>query len=139
MLSLSADNSRKDVDLRIINGEGDGGVPFGEELSQFAEAIARRDDAALATSREALQAAGGDAVLVDAAAVAGNFQRMVRIADATGIPLDGIASILSSGVQDELGLRRFHSAQNTPPLILFHKLLHHPVRLLAKLLLRSPR
>ncbi len=56
----------------------------------------------------------GNDVVVDAAAVAGNFQRMVRIADATGIPVDEPMQALSRGIQEDLDLRRFHSAQNTP-------------------------
>ena len=39
-------------------------------------------------ARQALFDEAGNDVVVDAAAVAGNFQRMVRIADATGIPVD---------------------------------------------------
>ena len=88
MLSLSADNSQQKVDLQVINGDGDGGVPFGSELMQFAEAVASGDDAALVSSREALLSLTSSEVLVDAAAVAANFQRMVRIADSTGLPLD---------------------------------------------------
>ena len=59
---------------------------------RFAEAVARRDAQALAQSRRALLQAAGPAVLVDAAGVAANFQRMVRIADAIGIPVDDMQS-----------------------------------------------
>ena len=43
MLSLSADIAQQDVDLKIINGDGDGGILHGLELQRFAEAAARQD------------------------------------------------------------------------------------------------
>ena len=52
--------------------------------------------------------------LGDAAAVAANFQRMVRIADSTGIPLDTTALALSTDIRKQLDLGSFASAQNTP-------------------------
>jgi hypothetical protein len=42
--------------------------------------------------------------------VASNFERMTRIADATGIPLDAPAAALSADLRDTLGLDRFASA-----------------------------
>ena len=45
--------------------------------------------------------------MVDAAGVASNFERMVRIADATGIPLDARMEALSHEVRDTLHLERF--------------------------------
>ena len=50
--------------------------------------------------------------MVDAAAVASNFQRMVRIADATGIPLGEGLEAMSQEVREELDLGRF---QQTAP------------------------
>jgi hypothetical protein len=44
--------------------------------------------------------------VVDAAGVASNFERMVRIADSTGIQLDTRMAALSKGVRDQLGLER---------------------------------
>ena len=121
MLSLSAEASQTDIDLQIVNGtagpataEGSGGVEFARELMKFAEAVATRDEATLTGARAELLRVGGNDVLVDAAGVAGNFQRMVRIADCTGIPVDDRMGALSGGIQDELDLRRFGSAQNTP-------------------------
>ena len=38
--------------------------------------------------RQTLAAKAGEGPLVDAAGVAANFQRMVRFADSTGIPMD---------------------------------------------------
>jgi hypothetical protein len=137
MLSLSADISQQDVDLQIINGKGDGGVVFGGELMRFAEAVASREESALTTARNDLLQVAGSEILVDAAAVAGNFQRMVRIADATGIPVDGMMGALSGSIQDDLDLHRFASAQNTPKRTALQKLMDIGVRSLARRVIRA--
>ena len=49
----------------------------------------------------------------DAAGVAANFQRMVRIADSMGIPVDDMEQELGQAVRAELDLTRFASAANT--------------------------
>ncbi len=116
MLSMSADLSHATVDLHLINGEeadAGGGVQYGNELMHFAEAIARRDTNAMTSTRQALFDCAGPDVLVDAAAVAGNFQRMVRIADCTGIPLDERNMGLSASVRSDLNLGRFGTAQHS--------------------------
>lgn len=88
---------------------GETAVAHGEKLTAFAEAAVAGNPAELATARDALRAAIGAAGLVDAAAVVGNFQRMVRIADATGIPLDGVVETLSSDFREDLGLESFQT------------------------------
>lgn len=135
MLSLSADLTESDVNLSMINGDDTvsaGDIQYGHLLMKFAEAFAGRDEAALATARSALLDEAGAAVLVDAAGVAANFQRMVRIADATGIPLDERNAALSYDIAKELDLKRFASAQNTPPGGLKRKLLSLIARPMAK-------
>ena len=117
MLSMSADLTGTDVDLQMINGDEDalaGGVRYAAELVPFSEALARRDEDALSAAREQLAARAGADVLVDTAAVAGNFQRMVRIADATGIPIDEGSIERTAAVRGELQLERFASAADTP-------------------------
>jgi hypothetical protein len=88
---------------------GDAGIEHGELLTAFVEAAAGEDVATLRKARNALRAAAGSAALVDAAAVIGNFERMVRIADGTGIPLDGLVEMLSDDFRQELGLEAFES------------------------------
>jgi hypothetical protein len=83
-------------------------------LLAFAEASVGDDEAALAGARRALLEACGPEVLVDTAAVVANFQRMVRIADSTGIPLDTPVVALSGALRDELGIDAFGSSVNTP-------------------------
>ncbi len=56
----------------------------------------------------------GETVLVDAAGVAANFQRMVRIADSMGIPVDQLTeNEMSDQIRNELDLYRFKSAENS--------------------------
>jgi hypothetical protein len=88
-------------------------VPRGPLLIAFAEAVLGDDDAALEEARRALHGAVGDAAFVDAAAVVANFQRMVRIADGTGIPLDNQLELMTQDLRSELGIERFGSSANT--------------------------
>ncbi len=117
MLRASVEATQGEVDLRAIT-EGAPGigseVAHAAALSAFAEAAVRGDASALASARAALRSEAGSAALVDAAAVIGNFERMTRIADATGIPLDVAAQLASQDFRDALGLERFPSARNTP-------------------------
>jgi len=140
MLSLSADLSDATVNLQMINGDEaatDGDVTHARELMKFAEAFARRDEQALTEARSNLLREAGPEVLVDAAGVAANFQRMVRIADSTGIPLDERNVALSAGVRKELNLERFGSAKNTPSPSLKTRLLSLIAWPLVKRMLKS--
>lgn len=117
MLSLSADLTETDVDLSLTVGAStasENGIAHARVLIEFAEALASGDEAALFKARAALLQEAGPQVLVDVAAVAANFQRMVRIADATGIPQDERTAALSGNISKDLNLRQFQSAQNTP-------------------------
>lgn len=89
--------------VAVIGAGGDGGVPAGVELLAFADALNARSEA-LDSARDALRAVLGDAGVMAAAGVVSNFYRMNRIADATGIPLDGMAMALSTEVRAELQL-----------------------------------
>jgi hypothetical protein len=140
MLSLSADITESDVDLGMINGDktaSAGDIQHGSSLLNFAEAFASRDDEVLAAARETLLAEAGADVLVDTAGVAANFQRMVRIADSTGIPLDERNAVLGYGVIQQLNLERFKSAENTPPGGLKRKMLSWVVRPMARRKIRK--
>ena len=83
------------------------GVEHGSLLIAFAEALVGDDHAALPHARQAVIEALSPAALVDAAGVASNFERMVRIADATGIQLDARMEVLSQEVRDQLHLECF--------------------------------
>jgi DNA-binding phage protein len=116
LLRASAMTTDTEVDLQGVVGNKTSaatGIAFGAELMHFSESIALRDEKIIAESRKALLAAAGPAVLVDAAGVAANFQRMVRIADSIGIPFDYMDSTMAQGIQQELGLKRFASARHS--------------------------
>ena len=119
MLSLSAKTTETAIDLQMVNGSSAGdaqGVPYADELASFAEAIAQRDTAKIECTRNHLAEVAGDVVMVDAAAVAANFQRMTRIADATGIPLDKPLVMATASLAADLGINGYTTAQNTPSL-----------------------
>jgi hypothetical protein len=125
MLRASVEAKRGAVDLRAIS-EGaksdEVGVAHAAELTAFAEAAVRGDASALAGARDALRARAGSAAVVDAAGVIANFERMTRIADATGIPLDAAPLLASSDFRDALGLDGYASASNTPTPPLWRRL-----------------
>ncbi len=72
-------------------------------------------------AREAVADELGEEAMVDAAGVIANFQRMVRIADGTGIPLDAPLAMLTDGIREDLGINSYGSASNTPTLSLWRR------------------
>src|SRR5210317_1198766 len=102
MLRASAQSNDTDINIQGIAGDANSaseGIEYGAELMAFAQAVAKRDPQALSSARQTLLDAAGPAVLVDAAGVAANFQRMVRIADSIGIPYDSGRSEMSAQIQ----------------------------------------
>ena len=101
------------MDLEAITkGAGDevAGIAFGAELIAYADAVVARSTDVPET-RDAVHKSMGDAGVVDAAAVIANFQRMVRIADGTGIAIDGPLDVLSADIRHEIGINEFPSAE----------------------------
>ena len=114
---MSGELEGSEVDLHALTGgasQAAVGVPHARELIALAEAVVGGGEAELAVAREAALAALGPEGFVAATAVAANFERMDRIADATGIPLDAPLDAISGAMRAELGLERFASAANTP-------------------------
>jgi alkylhydroperoxidase family enzyme len=113
---VSSQAQGTEVDLRAVHGEGnaDTGVAHGARLLAFTEAVLSDDDAAIARERTALRDVLSPGAFVDACAVIGAFNVVDRIADATGIPLDGMLEAMSAEVRAELDLGRFASSANTP-------------------------
>ena len=101
------------IDLNgTVHNEVDSGVEHGELLLSYADAAVGRT-AQLATSREALNEAMGPDAVVDCAADIANFQRMVRIADGCGIPLDDFTRENYPKWQEGLQIDGFRSRENT--------------------------
>jgi hypothetical protein len=93
--------------LTDLEAAATSGVEHGAVLIAFAEAMVGDDDAALVQARQPVIEAMSPEAMVDAAAVASNFERMVRIADSTGIRLDERMEVVSKEVRDQLHLERF--------------------------------
>ena len=110
MLSWSSTESGSPADLAAIAaGEGDAGLPHGAELVAFAEAIAQWDDGALGAARERLVECAGEAFMIDAAAVAANFEMMTRVADGTGARHSPERAASMAPMLDRLGIDRLTS------------------------------
>ena len=113
-LRWSAHGTETEIDLQaVVDGEAESGLPHGEALSAFAAALVRRSPD-LAAARAELEAAVGPDGLIEAAGTAANFQRMTRIADATGIPLDRDGGEQGAAFRAGLGISVFAGAANTP-------------------------
>ena len=85
MLSWSSTEGGEPADLVAVAHGTDGtNVEHGDQLLRFASACGGDDDAALALARDELTAVTDEAFMVDAAAVAANFEMMTRLADSTG-------------------------------------------------------
>ena len=115
LLRASGRTYDKTYDLAAVTGavEGDGGVPHGDLLVAFAEAVLGEDDSALARARDALITALGAPGLIDAAGVVGLFNAIDRVADATGIPLEPEKAMASADFRTALDLDRFAVAERT--------------------------
>ncbi len=117
LLRASSEIAGSKVDLRTVT-EGTAvksGVPGERVLIDFVDAAMGTGDTDLEDARTAIRRELGVEALVDAAAVLGNFERMVRIADGTGIPLDDKVAMMSVDMREELGIDDFGSASETPP------------------------
>ena len=116
LLRVSSELQGHNVDLAAITdpkAAGASGIPQAGVLVAFADAVVGRDDGELDRAREAVLDDLGAVGLVDAAAVASNFERMVRIADGCGIPLDDTVAMVSADMREDLGIDDFHGAQQT--------------------------
>ncbi len=102
-------------DLSAVTADGittAGEVGHSDVLIAFADAIVAADEHALQHTRHGVLEVMGPEAMVDAAGVASNFERMICIADATGIPLDDRMvddrmAKASQDVREELELERF--------------------------------
>ncbi len=92
MLRESAQHSGSEFDLEgLVGGRmGETGIAHSDLLIAFAEAVVGDDDADLDARRATLLEVMGPEALIDTAATVASFNSVVRIASATGIPLDDI-------------------------------------------------
>ena len=99
------------------------GIEHSEELMRFADTYLGTDSQAFEQARQTLADAMGEAAMVDAAAIVANFQRMVRIADATGIPSDDAMLVLSEELRENLAINDYTARANSPTIGPFKRLL----------------
>ncbi len=111
LLRASGEHNGQAIDLDAVIGaaDGDGGIPGGDLLVAFAEAVVGEDAQALADARRAVLDTLGERALVDSCGVAATFNAIDRVADATGIPIDEARVEPSAGLRDRLGIDRFPS------------------------------
>jgi len=117
LLRASGEAEGRALDLRAITdaAAADGsGIAHAAELLRFTDAAVRGPPIERAAARDALLLALGREAVVDTAAVIGNFERMTRVADATGTPLDAPVEMVSGDFRAALGLDAFATARNTP-------------------------
>ena len=91
-----------------IVGGADAGVPHAAALVELAEAMLGDDAARQARAHSAIHGTLGAAALVDAAALVASFSAVVKIADATGIPLEAAKEEATRDLRAQLGLERFN-------------------------------
>ena len=83
-------------------------MPHAALLVEFAEALHGTDPVRQSRAREAVAGRLGDAALVDAAAIVASFNAVVKIADATGIPLEDYKAAATEDLRRDLALERFN-------------------------------
>lgn len=113
---MSGELTGQELDVRAVvdrDSAKDCGIAHAEALVDFADALVAAEEPELSQARSRVLHEVGAEGLVDAAAVAANFERMVRIADSTGIPVDGFMSTLSADVRRELDLASFAGAASS--------------------------
>jgi hypothetical protein len=108
LLRESSKTKGENYDLTLLTGTGgDGNIPHGALLVQFAEAVLGSDDERLASIQSEIRTKMGDAALVDAAAIAATFNAIDRVADATGIPIEDNKAEMTVDFRAALGINAF--------------------------------
>jgi len=101
------------VTLQAVLGQASGeDVAAGGALLRFGEAVVRGSDD-LPAAREALRSELGEPGFIEACAIAGIFNGLVRVADLSGIPLDDTSLHGSEDFREQLGLNTFSGAANS--------------------------
>ena len=93
----------------MINGEAADVSTIADTaiLNDFAETFASGDRYSLSTARQALLEHMGEEALVDSAATVAIFNAVVRLADASGIPLEPYKVDGAADLREQLGIDDF--------------------------------
>ena len=119
VLRVSIENSGESIDLDGLTDPDCTeikGIPHSEVLLKFSNAFMENDTDALTRARQQLANEMSPEAMVDAAGIASNFQRMVRIADSTGIPLVSMGDdmdVMVEELNEQLGINKYVSAANS--------------------------
>ena len=98
-----------ELDIRAIADDTfDSGVPGGEVILPFVDAVMTGAEADRQSARDSIVESLGAESLVDAAGVLANFQMMNRVAEGTGIPVPGAAIEREAAMVEALGLDSFY-------------------------------
>jgi hypothetical protein len=114
LLRASSQHNGHSYDLRAVTlgaAVADCGIPHSDRLIEFAEAILGGGEARLAQARAAIVDAMGADALVDSAGVAGLFNAIDRVADATGAPLEDAKAADTVSLRDAIGIDAFDAAR----------------------------
>ena len=82
-------------------------MAHGTILTAFVDACLGTDGDALVRTRQAVVAALGEAGFVDVCATVASFNAVVKIADATGIPLEEAKEARTRDIRAALGIEAF--------------------------------
>lgn len=139
MLRASIETQGEEVDLRgLTDGKaaGESSISGAAALVDFVEATLGGNTDEIAAARDLVRSELGSEALVDAAAVIGNFERMVRVADGTGIPLDAAVNVATEELRAELGIDAFASEERKSEVATWQRLMARTIDPLAKIGLR---
>ena len=140
MLRASVETEGNEVDYRGIADAAsaeDSSVPGAGALIGLVEASLSSNEENGIEARARVRRELGSEALVDAAGVIGNFERMVRIADGTGIPLDAPVNVATEAVRSELGIDAYASAENTKSVRAWQRLMGKILEPIARVVLRQ--
>ena len=112
LLRESGEHTGDDYELAaMVAGDGTGGgVAAGAALTAYADSFYEEGRAGFAAARNRLHEEIGGEALVDAAGVLAIFNAVVRVADATGIPLEEQKAEVSADFRGELGINDYPAA-----------------------------
>jgi len=114
VLRASAEHSGGKVDYNAIIGgvaAGSTGIPNDTLLIEFAEAVLDDDPARLDAARQAILNGMGGEALSDSAGVAGLFNAIDRVADATGAPVEPWKADETADLRAAIGIDAFAAAK----------------------------
>jgi hypothetical protein len=105
LLRASSKANDEKYDLMLLTGgRGDGNIPHGALLVEFAEAVLDSNEQRLSAIQAEIRAKMGDVALVDAAAIAATFNAIDRVADSTGIRIEDAKAEATADIRAVLGI-----------------------------------